>query len=350
MSIQRLARQIVFSLLFFSYGIQAVEGYQEEDCYWKPTLWEGFNIELKGSYLYWGVQEDQLGFAIEGLKLFQLTPTSSTGKLKTHQPKWDSGFRIETGFSNDCMPISCRLGWTYFQTHSIAHSETRQPGDFFSAVTTATTTSFGIGFPYLVSKSATSKWNITLNEYAFDLDYAFSCAPCISFHSYLGVLGVQIDQKQQIAYNSIPNGQDLIDLEVTRKNNFWGVGPRLGLGVNWQLLDWLAVVGNASSAFVFGKFDVKNSFFAPPELADHLSHVHAKSWRGRPMVSGSLGFEWKDCLTDSIGFSLGVLYEFQYWWQQWHSSSNVQDCLLSGEGRWGDLSLQGLVISAAVTF
>lgn len=332
-----------FAVIFYCNLIQS-----EECCI--DTFCEesrGYSFNFNASYLYWGVQADQLGFAIENLSVLQPGTTQLQSKIKTHSPKWNSGVRLEAGLYNNCNSIGCRIGWTNFQSKSNASAQSQSQ---LPSVGVTTIAAFLGDAPFLVSQSAKSQWDIKVNEFTFDLTYLGSCDSCFSFCPYVGIMGAIIDQKQKIAYTGIPNNETTIDLSISRKNDFHGIGPRFGVGFNWHFCDGLSLIANANASYFIGKFNTKNNISAPNDLSPSFYNINEKIRRGRPMASGLVGLEWKQQMNNCIALSIFVAYEFQYWWQQWHSASNVLNGLITGEGQWGDLSMHGLVVSAGISF
>ena len=318
-------------------------------CYATPYLWNTFDYEVKASYLYWGVQEDQLGFAFDVAPIFDSAISNPKSEIKTHHPKWDSGFRLECAVENDCFPFEGNFGWTYFRSSSEASAHGQVPP--FRTLAITTTGSFGNnGSPFLFSQTAHSKWDTNINEFTLDLKYHAHRESCLSFDPYIGIMGAMIDQHQRIKYVGVSISSSTVNLSVSRNNKFYGIGPRLGIGFKWNVCDRLSLISNATTAYLVGKFDMKNKTISSPNIPNGFLDFEENMWRGRPMASGLIGIEWKGQINDCAAYSLAVSYEYQYWWQQWHSASHLIDLLISGDGRWGDLSLQGLVVSGDISF
>lgn len=316
------------------------------------------------SYLYWGAHAEEVGFAIENVLLNQQPPAGSTGTLKSHHTKWGSGFRLDGEVFNRCVPVGCRFQYTYFRTTSHASADSDIPGVPAVGVTTVSllpngnngsSTNNG-GNPFLGADSAASKWNVRVNEIGLDFEYlGWNCGGCVSLQPYVGLLGAFLDQKQSVFYkgaviNPGSSNQETFDVSVSRRSQFCGVGPRLGLEVTANLWNRLRLIGNGNMAFLVGRFRTHSTVTMPPTISDQFMDFRESVRCARPMIGGLLGFEWNEPIGCGCVFSLGVSYEFQYWWQQWHSASNLIDNLVSGEGRWGDLSIHGAVLSARVSF
>lgn len=316
--------------------------YYNNDATPPPPNCYGLNFDLKASYLYWNVQEQYLTFGVTNIGL--TTPTTGNSTLKTHDRKWDSGFRLEASLANDCNPIGCHFEWTYFKTTSNASAANSNIG-VTSAIGPIPFTD-----PFLAATNTNSKWKININEFAFDIDYRLPYNQCISFSPYLGVFGAIINQKQNIFNYNATNGFGVSgNVFVFRKNDFWGIGPRFGFAANWNLTQQFSLIFDANFAYLLGKINTKNNYQVL-NIPSALASLDSKIWCLRPMGSAFVGLNWEGCVSDCSTFSLSLGYEFQYWWHQWHSTSNLIDDLLSGEGRWGNLSLNGLVASIGISF
>ena len=267
----------------------------------------------------------------------------------THDPQWDSGLRLECGIHSSCYPIGCYFSWTNFQTKS--HASAQNDASEFPSVGITTISAFSNdGGPFLLSQGASSSWDININEYTLDFDYRVLLTSCFSFCPYVGVMGATINQKQNIEYFEVPFNAEIIDLAISRNHDFSGVGPRIGVGFDWKFWRKLSLIGNINTAYLVGRFDTKNEIFAPIDLASGFLNINEKNVRGRAMAGGLIGLEWESQINKCFGFSISVSYEYQYWWQQWHSSSNMLSTIITGESLWGDLSIHGLVTSVGISF
>lgn len=315
------------------------------------------SYEVSASYLYWGASEDYLGYAVDNINFNQtgfFFPQPSS-HLKEPKTEWKSGWRIEAGAYDSCNPWGLHFAWThlYSNTHSSVSSDFPRIAASQIAFTGTNNMGNNNNGPFLAATDASSHWKLRVNEYALDFDYLVKCDCQVSIRPYVGVFGATIDQKQNTFYANLTNGGTsafTIDGTVHRKNDFWGVGPHFGVGVRWGFLNCFSLIGDVSGAWLFGKFKNRSTFDVPLFIAGEFPNFHSNTWRGRPMTSASIGLEWANQFCDSYAATLGVSYEFQYWWQQWRSASNLLDNVISASGRWGDLCLQGLVVTGGVTF
>lgn len=350
MKLFRTISQTIICLTAFIY-CKSIQAYETSTCNNEESICSPINccqlnFALKASYLYWNVQEEYLGYGVQNVNLFTPNLTPSNATLKTHDRKWDSGFRIEAFLSDISYPIKCHFEWTYFKSTSKA-SVNGDPTIATIGVTTASTV-FPDN-PFLSATNINSTWKININEFAFDLGYPLSCSPCISFCPYLGIFGAVINQKQKIFNNNIMNDAGSApSITVFRKNDFWGIGPRLGIGANWNFIQYFSLVCDINFAYLIGKINSKNHFQLP--TLPYINSLNEKIWCGRPMTSAFVGLNCEGCICNSSSLSLSLGYEFQYWWKQWHGISSVFDDNQSAEGNWGDLTINGLVASIGISF
>lgn len=303
------------------------------------------NFGLQASYLYWNVQQDYLGFGAENLITGPNTPT-----VPNHI--WDSGFRLEGRISDKCGPVGFHAEWTYFKTSNnvrVAANTSASPIPSVAALAAPV----GLG----------NSWKIDINEFAFDIDYRFCLNPCFSLRPYVGIYGASINQKNNIlldlsAIVLAPGAPNLGQVSINRKNDFWGIGPRIGIGGSWNFVQQFSFVFDTNLALLLGKTKAHyNTQFArigdiitPAVIPNYIFDSNKSIWSTRPMASAFLGLNWNAfCICRSI-LSLSVGYEVQYWWNQWRGTDSVIDQFLVGQNRNGDLALNGLVASIGIVF
>jgi hypothetical protein len=306
-----------------------------------------YAIGVTGSFLFWGVEEDYLGFAIEGVQLDD--PETPEKRLVTHDPAWSPGMRF--GFSvtsKDCQcPAGFAFNWTYFQTSSDARARSTTERD--SVLVTAVSNFPTFSSPVIANR-AKSRFNFRFNEFTLDITSLNYNGSCITARPYAGIIGAAIIQKQDINYFDALVVQETLDFLVVRKVDFYGIGPRFGASGSLRIYDGFSFISDASIGLLFGRHNTRNFVKGTTGSPNLLSEVTQTVNRGRLMASGSIGIEWRTAVGCGVEFYLSAVYEMQYWWQQSHLISNLNDDAISGEGRWGDLAMQGGVFSVKLLF
>lgn len=308
-----------------------------------------YTAEIGVSYLYWGAQEDQLGFTVDNTTVF-FGPQTTSSIIRTHNPSWNSGIQFDAALSHSDFHIGGRAIWTHFNTRSHAGAATDIPN--VPTLVVSVVGAFDVNLnPFLVALTANSDWFLNLSEYVFRFEYLDLTLNDIPLLPYIGVRGVTLDQKQSVFYTGVPfDGINLYDISVTRHNNFYGVGPEIGFSGKYPIWRCLHLMGDISACGLIGKFQNSSILSAPSIVTTSSANLSEKLNRIRPMARGKIGLEWLASYKKCEAIAFTIEYEFQYWWNQWHSCSNITDSFISGEGRWGDLSIHGLVISASVGF
>lgn len=316
------------------------------------------NYETSLSYLFWNAREDSLSFALKDQLIF--TPQTPSvepivGHIKSPKGRWDSGFRVETAFSDHTKEFGhfgLRAQWSYFHSTSSAHTATPAGSSFGVIVSSVSILGAGAS-PFPTAESARSKWTLHLNEFALNLEYFCHAAPRVLLRPYVGVFGASIEQSLHSRYQNVSFDLASIftsHLNVRTKNDFWGVGPSVGAGLSWSFWEHLALIGNLFASGLYGRFHTKNSVSVSDPVQVPFTDFKSNPTRLRPVIGGLLGLECGGNVSPCARLSLSAAYEFQYWWQQWHSFSNQIGNFVSGTGQWGDLSLQGFVFTAKAEF
>lgn len=313
-----------------------------------------FEFQIKASYLYWAVKEDYLGFGVENVFIFNTPQMPTNAVVKTHKPKWDSGFKLEGNLSNNCSPLTLHAEWIYFKTTSNASANSSLNGQPTTGVPTVNV-NFISGSPFLLATNIDSTWKIKINQLALDLDYEIFSNGCFTFSPYVGIFGAIINQHQNVmnfnATNSADPDTTIANVQVFRNNKFSGIGPRFGINSHWNIVNNFSLTCDANVAYLIGKNKMTNNFSSTaPILILGISSIQENSWCGRPMANCLLTLDYEYCICNRYFLSLSVGGQFQYWWDQWHANSDLIDNLLSGEGRWGDLSVYGLIASLGISF
>lgn len=325
-----------------------------------------FHMDLEASYLYWWADQDQMAFAIENVTFAGGIPNRdpnggiAKGKIITHEPQSSSGVRIAADLYCDCSPLVASVMWTGYSMHNKAHAG--NPNSTFQTVAITSISAIpNMGDPFLYCTNADAKWTLSLNEFALDFKYIACCMPCLKVSPYVGVYAAWFKQKQHIDYFNAVFNQGRTNppptlfpiLTLVTKNDFWGVGPRLGVGLDWQLCRNLSFIADANAAFVVGKYDMRNDISSSIDVPNVFIMPVQKERQVRPMINGLVGFEWNDQLNQCgccYPVNFAIAYEFQYWWGMWHSGSSLLETVVTGEGAWGDLALHGLTITAGISF
>lgn len=319
----------------------------------------GFSVY--GDYLYWRVVQDQIPYAailpggIEGIiDAFSQEPVVLDAAISVVEPKfkYNSGFRIGVGYEIPCSNWDFQISWARLRAHTRSNVSNSESGIIplsfpVAAIFGVTSTS------PTFADSAFSSWHFQYDVVDFEIGRNMILCGCFHVHPFVGVKVARIHQKQHIEYEGFTVGEQALEAEITKINHFRGVGPSIGLDLDWEFFRNWSLSSGISGALMYSRFSVKDQ----PELELNPNMIgiqlsNTKKNRIRPMVDAYVGIDWRSqgwC--DSFDFNIGVLYETQYWWNQWQAFNSFESGLISGgTSPQGDLMLYGLTVHASVTF
>ena len=258
---------------------------------------------IGGELLYWRAFESGLDTcvptAVSDSTSGSVVTSTFYGKGKDLRFKWRPGFRIGAGYESACNCWDVGATWTYF--HSKAQN--------------------GSGF----------KWNINLDVVDLLAGYECGCDSCYAMRPFVGVRGARIDQKLRIQSST-----DGSVVNNSNRQNFWGVGPLVGLGGDLSLGCGFSLYASGSISWLYGNFHLKainsDSTVDTVDFCSVRKHLDASVGS----ADLALGIRWQTC---------------------WCNTEWVLQCGLEHHGYFdynricnGDLSFDGVNFSVAIGF
>ncbi|MBX7065937.1 MAG: hypothetical protein K1X28_01780 [Parachlamydiales bacterium] len=255
----------------------------------KPCARTGKGILFSVTPLYWRVSEEGLEYAITNSFEFDSVSEDIFGTQiplfyrmdvtngKTHKPDfdWNWGFRVGASYDTPYDGWDLSSYWTDFhhKTHDSIHtSGDPDPNDITTGSGTGTFIS-----PLWIAKLfsapglmnvASAKWKLGLDLIDLELGRRFLVSQYLSLRPFIALRAGWIHQQYRLFFQtpninlsptSIPpsgegNGREIVAL---MRNNFWGIGPRVGLNSQWLLGKGFSVYGNAAFSLLTGRFKVR---------------------------------------------------------------------------------------------
>lgn len=311
-----------------------------------------FSLFVDG--LYWQAQEDGLDYAIQNSNgAVRIT----NGTVRRMDFDKNGGFRIGAAYRTPCDDYVCSAFWTRFHT---------KDNDCVSAVYPVTL--FPVWSNPTTSLTSEQNANTCSKLYLdmFDVRASTLFQGCrVDVMPAIGILFARINQAFTInmsgAQSNGPNATVLNDAVVMR-NNFKGVGPKIGVNTIWDAACRFSVVGRADAALTYGKFelyqnetvDFSNSVGQTVFLNIPCNNFH----RIRPIVDLALGLRWDrdrrhdDCCEQNrCNFYVEACWELYYFFAQ-NMLMRFVDDLTPGANLEikGDLATQGLTVRFNIGF
>lgn len=326
-------------------------------------------FEVFADYLNWNVAQDQMAYAARIPNLSSFI-SSSSGPSPTNidfdviEPsfKHHSGFRVGVDYDMPCSNWDFQIAWT--RLHETNKSHVSEPGGIIPPLLTLISFISSSSGPSVVSSSSDPLPNTAKSHWHFefdtiDLQLGNSCAVLcdVIMRPYVGARIATIKQKQNVGYFGETDHGIPIQPSLSRKNDFWGVGPTVGIDASLKFCSHWSLFGGFSGSLLYGKFHVKSitnlgeGFDGSSSGPKSITLKNKKRHHLRPNMDAYFGVGWDYCFCEKFQLQLGVAYEMQYWWNQWQVPGDLVGALVtSGIANQGDLMMHGLTARVGVSF
>jgi hypothetical protein len=288
-------------------------------------------MAMQFNFLYWRAENHGFSYALNEKTggQFSGNPDDGTpmmGRIMRVSPSWDPGFRFGIGYNSDHDRWDLFANWTYYHNHA---SETNVRTDL------AGQTTFDGYYPlWPVATSAPlnnvrfqpfqtvhASWQMWHQAFDLELGRAYFLTKKFSLRPHIGGRGAWIRQKfyDQFSMSLQPFSVVADQIAFHGRNNWWGVGPRVGLEGNWHVGRGFSLLGRTAASALYGLskvrflsiYDVLNP---PPVLNRRFSEV---LFQVVPNFQLFLGAGWSTCLRrGQVFFGIDGGWEANYWWNQ----------------------------------
>jgi hypothetical protein len=319
-----------------------------------------YGLALEGDFLWW--RSHNPGFV---LAFDQKNPLFSgafgaegiAGSLIDLKANWKPGFRVGAGWNTSFDRWDVFFGWTWFQDRSSKH-RTRDD------ITTATSS---LGFyplwPFQVLigtvvtnyKTMSGGWTMHHNAWDLELGRAYYLTQKVSMRPHWGVRGSWIDQKFSASYSNPLIAGTFMAWDFHGKNDWWGIGPRIGLHAEWHVCSNWSLLGKTAASLLSGNTNVKytttslNAGNTETSLdRDYSRHIYSIT----PNAQIFLGLNWGSSFNNEetyLGIDAG--WEMNYYWDQFHMPWGINTVTPPNTvSSSAPLILEGLTVNAHFDF
>ncbi len=303
-----------------------------------PPLEEPFfgKVDIFADFLVWFASEEPSSAwgSIAGSTFNPLIV--DTFEAKGISFGWDFGFRVGAGTKLKYDHWDTQLYWSWFRT--IAHSSIPTTNslilpEFFGGFVNGDH-----------AKNGKLHWTLLFNMCDWELGRRYEIGKRLSLRPFLGLKGGWINQTirslWQVNAREVQGVTLPVDYSAKEdlKNNFWGIGPSVGVNSMWNLVHFeshaLNLFGDFSTAMMRGTWMCKDRYSNPTPYEIFVNMKNTSL--GALMMRGFLGFGWDAYWNrEKYHFAAKLGYEMQLWLNQLRIPTFQQIRL------HGDLSLQG---------
>lgn len=228
--------------------------------------------------------------------------------------EWDVGFRLGIDLEFGCMDFDAT--WTHFDGDA-TFSEGEQNG----------------------------RWDIQYDVADLTAGYKFCIGQCFYLKPFVGLRAAWIDQSLHSHLETLFTSSLVDDSTVfTDKDDtedFWGVGPEIGLGARWLLGCDFSLYASVDVATYFGEVDSTNfdtdTFTDSANVCNGTQHHCFNSLA----TDGAIGIRWDKCWNCSC-YQVNLMLNLAFEDHRIYEFSNL--------GSDGILSLAGGVIGVGIGF
>ncbi len=307
--------------VFGNYGARSASAAPQTD---------GCGVFITGDFLWWKLYEGGTEYAIKNKE--PVAVNNIHGPIKHLNFNWEPGFKAGLGYLFDRDGWDLYLNFTYLKTR--AHSSTSSSVEGIIPLLGEQTLTFG---------QASAHWKIHFYDLDLVLGRAYFVSKYLALHPYFGLTSAWIQQRRRATY------EDTVSLKLKGRNNFWGIGPKLGTEAQFYLGRNFSLYGSVAGALLWGRFSVKEeekNQTAGTEYYDLSYSLH----RMVAMVGFGLGGAYETNFNqDRNHFMIKLGYEGQYWWRQ--NQLPVFNSLSNEFTRQSeDLGMQGLTLEFRFDF
>lgn len=311
------------------------------------------DFKVSCDWLYFKAVQESLPFSVSVPDSIDMINSSYFGGSLS-EPKWkySSGVRIGAGIPTGLGNWELGASWSYV-SNKASRSKTSSNYKLFTLASAQDLDITGDS----LANYAKGNWKLNFNTADITLESPIYINNSLKLRPIIGVQGASIQQKTNVKYSDF-NQQLLVianpPQKLHGKNNTWGVGPKLGLGIavampcEWNfnfLASFASLFGKGKSKVTYSSF--VNLMVTPQEVISAPNNTI--SWDTTRLFSmiqlqGSVEKVWDfDCA--SLGVSVG--WEAQTWLRQ---QRLVYYGTVVDPSQGSDLTLQGPFARVSLDF
>ena len=284
-----------------------------------PPIQQGNRLWISADLLYFLPDEGSIAMTNEKTDLFTTANVTQEPVVEPHF-EWDFGYRIGFGYIFADRKWDVALNWTHFNTHSTQHRSTH--GDIGLGMFPIWSLSDDI-LPYDWVANAKMHWNLNLNLLDLDFGRSFCWGKVFFLRPFIGLRAAWIYQHINVEYGGgiFANGLNLPALDstfgqddITMKNNFFGIGPQLGIEPQINLGKGFRLYGSACGTADYGFFDVhQKEIYLKNIRYDRDRYPNGFRW----ILDASAGILWKTfCSKNRFALTFQLGWEYHIFFDQ----------------------------------
>jgi len=315
---------------------------------YNPAVRNGYNVWVEAELLFWQPWEKALVATNEKSDVFTTDNFADASPVHPHF-EWSLGYRVSSGylFASDHWDVEA--SWAHFTSH-ISQQRSTQGDPFLGMFPIWSLADDTLAGDYVFASDL--KWKLTINALDVQFGRYFNPISWLDLKPFFGVRSLWVKQHGSVVYQGgifligvlqpgiSLNGSDFIKM----KNNYWGMGPRIGLAPRFILGKGFSLNAEGAVSGFAGFFNVeqKETYLDTVRFSRH-KHLNRLRW----MVDGAAGITWKLLLDhERYSFTFGANWEYQIFFHQFELKTDEFGVVPSNR----NLSVQGATLSVRLDF
>lgn len=290
------------------------------------------SFELALNWLWWRAENHGFSYALNekgGLEFGSDPdggfPGFDIGNFLRLPAQWHSGFRLGLGWNSNYDRWDLFSQWTSYELHS---KDTNRRDDLTPNFLGEIADGYYPQWPltrFTHFETVHASWRLFYNAIDLELGRAYFITSQLSLRPHWGGRGAYIRQTFSEVFEDLITESDRTELlEYTGKNNWWGVGPRIGIQGDWHCGKGVSVIGKTSASLLYGQTKVKVATSDTIVLSNTTEVVTLSRERDVffelvPTMQLYLGIGWGTSFKrGQTFFGIDVGWEANYWWNQFN--------------------------------
>ncbi|HSW85893.1 MAG TPA: Lpg1974 family pore-forming outer membrane protein [Rhabdochlamydiaceae bacterium] len=313
-----------------------------------PAVKDGVDVWIGVDILYWKPWERALVATNKESDVF--TTTDFTQAPVVH-PRfhWSLGYRISGGYLFPCNLWNVESSWTHFTSHVSQHRSSHDSA-FIGTFPIWSMADDVIAGDYVFESKL--NWKFTINMIDVQFGRYLNVFHRLDLNPFFGLRSAWIKQHGDVVYEGgmfligiiepgiSLNGTDFIKM----KNNYWGLGPRVGIAPRFIVWNGLSLNAEAAISGLYGFFKIhqKETYLDTIHFSNH-EHLNRFRW----IADFAAGVQWKVLFCDErYALTFKTDWEYHIFVHQFELKKDDFD--LVPENR--NLSTQGVTFSVRFDF
>lgn len=300
-----------------------------------------YDFYFAGSFTYWQSIQENMSLGIVGSITNPINVIQ--GSVVNLGFDFNPGFQLSAGIIFPDDQWDAGLEYTWFRGTDHVNTNLDPANDRISLYPTLVK-------PYVTMPSfffGEEKWTLHMDFIDAELGRSYFVGKKLTFRPFIGLRAPFIRQKLEVNYNqSVVNPDD--NLEVRGQFDSWGIGPRTGICLDWDLGRSFRLYGKGATDIAYTEY---RNFKFQQQNVNSLGQVTENS---RYIIEDEVSF-----LRSHIDLALGLGWGSYFYNNKWHFDfsadytfqvffgQNMLRCFVDDQSyvniaSHGDLYIQGL--------